>query len=478
MTRTMHRKPATLAAACAAFILACAPLTRAAEAVDAPARVASPLPLPQGEMEKLIAAYALVKQNYVGQADDAKLFDGAIAGMLSSLDAHSQYMSKDDMRDLAREDSGEYVGIGITVEGDGDRMRVVATADDSPAARAGIRSGDLIASIDGIALPGLSGSEVARRMHGTPGSVVTVGVVQGGKQRTLHITREALHNATVSARMAAPGLAWIRIAEFGGATGADLVAALRQLDGKGPGQAAPRGLILDLRNDPGGMVPAAVSVAGAFLPQDAVVFTARGNAPGANATVTVDARYYQLAGEADVLAGLPVWARTVPLTVLVNGASASAAELVTGALQDHRRATVVGTRTFGKGSIQSVMPLGADDGIKFTVARYFTPGGHEIQAHGVTPDVVVTPAATSDDELLLREADLANHLPPSQGTPAPATKRELAESTRSFGTRDDKALHTAVALLSAKQQAPSLAGFLHKWTAALKPDSTGTAGAP
>ncbi|RYF03497.1 MAG: S41 family peptidase, partial [Oxalobacteraceae bacterium] len=482
MTPTPHRKCAAVAAA-VATVLACTLPARAAESIPAPssvpssvpssapsaatapapaATVASSLALPQAQMEKLLAAYAIIKRNYVGQADDKKLFDGAIAGMLGSLDAHSQYMSSDDMRDLDRENSGEYVGIGIEVQLDRDRMRVVAAGTDSPAARAGIRAGDVIASIDGAALAGLSSSEVGRRMRGAPGSVVTVGLVQGsgreGKPHTLRITRAALHDATVTARMAAPGLAWIRISAFGGATGSDLAAALKKLDGKVP----PRGLVLDLRNDPGGLVPTAVGVAGAFLAPGSVVFSARGNAPGANATVTVDPRYYREQGEADMLAGLPAWTRSVPLTVLVNGASASAAELVAGALQDNRRATIVGSRTFGKGSIQSVVPLGTDDGIKFTVARYFTPKGHEIQAHGVMPDVVVAAAAGADTdaEPMLREADLANHLPPADGAQAvaAASAREPAESTRTFGSRDDKALQAALGLLAPERaHGPSLA---------------------
>lgn len=487
MTRTMHRKTAAMAAIVAAFVMAGAPLARAAEAasIPTPAAAATAVPaatntltLPQAEVEKLLQAYALIKQNYVGQADDKKLFAGALSGMLASLDAHSQYMNKDDMRELDREDSGEYVGIGIEVEVDHDRMRIANTTENSPAARAGMQPGDIITSIDGVALAGLANSDVARRMHGAPGTVVTVGLNHGGKTRTLRITREALHNATVATRMAAPGLAWIRISEFGGATGADLAAALKKLDGATP----PRGLILDLRNDPGGLVPAAVTVAGAFLPADTVLFSARGNAPGANATVTVNPRYYRLATETDVLADLPAWTKTVPLTVLVNGASASAAELVTGALQDQRRATVVGSQTFGKGSIQSVIPLGEDSGIKFTVARYFTPNGHEIQAHGITPDVAVNLAAASDDDLLLRESDLANHLPPSE--PAQAgkrdpLKRDPVESTRLFGTRDDKALKTAVALLTPGQQnGATLAGLLHKLAQELKPGNDSVAGAP
>ena len=489
MTPTPHRKPAAMAAALAAFVLAWTPLVRAADAPAMAATSATPaaadtLPVPQAEVEKLLAAYALIKRNYVGQADDRKLFDGALSGMLASLDAHSQYMNGDDMRDLERENTGEYVGIGIAVDVERGRMRVATVQADSPAARAGLQPGDILTSIDGTVLAGLADSEVARRMRGAPGTVAAIGVTHEGKPRTVHITRAALHDATVATRMAAQGLAWIRIAAFGGATGADLAAALRKLDGKAP----PRGLILDLRNDPGGLIPAAVGVSGAFLAPDTVLFSARGNAPGANATVTVDPRYYRQPGEADVLAGLPAWTRTVPLTVLVNGASASAAELVAGALQDQHRATVVGSRTFGKGSIQSVIPLGADSGIKFTVARYFTPNGHEIQAHGVTPDIAVTPAAAADDELLLREADLANHLPPSEGTPATAApaaadRRDPVESTRSFGTRDDKALQAAVALLAPGQgqdgqKAPTLAGLLHKWRQELAPGGTAAAGAP
>jgi len=445
----------------------------------APVRAAEQtISLPQAEMEKLVAAYALVKQNYVGKADDTALFEGAISGMLASLDAHSQYMTSDDMRDLDREDSGKYVGIGIEVEVDRDWMRVVSTNEDSPAARAGIVAGDIIASIDGVDVGGMSGSEVARRMHGEPGSIVTVGIARGaepGRSRkllTLRLTRAPLRNDTVQTRMAAPGLPWIRISQFGGNTGADLAAALKKLDGKD----APRGLILDLRNDPGGLVPAAVSVAGAFLAPGTVLFTARGQRQGSNASVTVDPRYYRESGQPDVLAGLPAWTRTVPLTVLVNGASASAAELVAGALQDQRRATVVGSQTFGKGSIQTVIPLGDDSGIKFTVARYFTPNGREIQARGITPDIVVTPKAGEDDELLLREADLAKHLPASSDAPAVKAPHAPLESTRTFGTREDQALHAALALLAPQDShAPTLAGLLRKWSEELKP---GTGGAP
>jgi carboxyl-terminal processing protease len=422
---------------------------------------ASSLKLPQAQVERLLEVYAMIKQNYVGETDDKALFDGALSGMLAALDAHSRYLDKDAMRDVGRENSGEYVGIGIEVEGNRDQLRVVSATEGSPAARAGIRPGDTILSVDRAPVAGMTNDDVARRMHGAPGTVVAIGIARRNKVETLRITRADLHNDTVHVTMAAPGLAWIRISEFGGATAADLAAALKKLD-------TPRGLILDLRNDPGGLVATGVAVAGAFLQPGTVLFSARGREPGANATVTVDERYYRQQGQPDVLAGLPAWTRTVPLTVLVNGASASAAELVTGALQDQHRATVIGTRTFGKGSIQSVIGLDADSGNKFTVARYFTPNGHEIQARGVTPDILVTPAVAADDDLLLREADLAKHLPATQPLAATAdVKREPLESTRMFGTRDDKALQAAVAVLTPEDKRSStLAALLRRWGAA------------
>jgi carboxyl-terminal processing protease len=429
----------TALAAIGALFLACAPLARADDTAA--------LKVPQAQVERLLQAYALIKQNYVGETDDKALFEGALSGMLAALDAHSRYLDKDAMRDVDRESSGDYVGIGIEVEGSRDQLRVVSAAEGSPAERAGIRAGDMIVAVDGTPVAGMTNEDVARRMHGAPGTVVAVGIARRNKVETLRITRADLHSDTVHVTMAAPGLAWIRISEFGGATAADLAAALKRLD-------TPRGLILDLRNDPGGLVAAGVAVAGAFLPPGTALFSARGREGGA--TVTVDPRYYRPPGQPDILADLPAWTRTVPLTVLVNGASASAAELVTGALQDQHRATVIGTRTFGKGSIQSVVPLDDDSGIKFTVARYFTPSGHEIQARGVVPDIVVAPAVAADDGLLLREADLAGHLPATQPPDTPAdAQREPIESTRTFGTRDDKALQAAVAVLTPEDKRSS-----------------------
>jgi carboxyl-terminal processing protease len=292
-------------------------------------------------------------------------------------------------------------------------------------------------------------------MRGLPGSKLTVGYRhEGGKLRSATLVRAALQLETVRTSMAAPGVAWIRISQFEGRTASDLAAALAALGVKG----APRGIVLDLRNDPGGLVSAGVGVAGAFLPRGSVVFSARGRLPGANSTVTVDERFYRTPGEADPLAGLPAWTRSVPLTVLVNGASASAAELVAGALQDHGRARVVGTQTFGKGSIQSVYPLAQGGAVKLTVARYFTPKGNEIQARGIAPDVVVAPRTGKSGAggLMLREADLKLHLEAGrQASPGKALTRRSVESSRMFGTKDDAALAAAVALLAPGRGLPA-----------------------
>jgi carboxyl-terminal processing protease len=255
-------------------------------------------------------------------------------------------------------------------------------------------------------------------------------------------------------RMAAPGVAWIRISEFEGATLSDLNTALNNVGIAGE----PKGLILDLRNDPGGLVTAAVGVATAFLPVDSVLFSARGRVPGTTSEVSANGRFYRTAGKSDELAGLPEWTRRVPMAVLVNGGSASSAELVAGALQDHGRAKVYGSQTFGKGSIRMVLPLGTDSAVKLTVARYFTPNGREIQGQGIMPDVIVRSAADSAaaNGVEMRESDLAHHLAPATDssaapddeTVAATGKRSAVEDVNTFGTPKDRALKAAIAALA------------------------------
>jgi carboxyl-terminal processing protease len=441
----MKRRHATIL--CLLFPLVAASTCRAGE----------PVVVPAAELQALLSAYALVKTRYVETPDDTKLLEGAIAGMLASLDPHSGFLDKDELDAVRKDEAGEYTGIGISVDFAAADMVVTAVTADSPAYLAGIEPGDTIASIDGATLSGMRLPEIARRMRGVPGSALDIGYRRGGSGavRTARLHRAALLAQTVTARAMPNGIAWIQVSAFEGRTAHDLVAALKTLDPSG----APRGIVLDVRNDPGGLVSAAVGVAGAFLPPGTPLFSARGRAtaadPDSAATVTVDPRFYQRPDEPDVLADLPAWARTVPLAVLVNGASASSAELLAGALQDHGRATVLGSRTFGKGSIQSIFPLTGDSAVKLTVARYFTPNGHEIQARGITPDVIVAQdrAQAGARGLALREEDLAQHLTailPVQDDAPPATRAGV-ESTRMFGTRDDKVLAAAVSLLGPGQ---------------------------
>jgi len=407
----------------------------------------------RSDLAELLDAYSLIKMQYVNQVDDRKLLGAAIGGMLKSLDPHSDYLDKEGMLALERETSGQYVGIGMEVAAENGMMRVQSLAEDGPAERGGVRAGDRVIALGGQAVTGLAYAEIARRVRGAPGSVLEVVLAREGeaRPRTLHLVRAALRSDSVTLRSAGKGLAWIRIAEFARATGADLNAALVKAGEGG----TPPGLILDLRNDPGGLVNAAADVAAAFLAPDQALFLVRGR----GAEERVDVGMGGTPGEGAQGPGAPAWARTVPLVVLVNGASASAAELLAGALQDHGRATVVGSRTFGKGSIQTVIPLSEDSAVKMTVARYATPLGREIQATGLAPDIAV--GGTGRGALLLHEADLANHLPALDGA-GPGTPA-AADDARLFGSASDLALAAAVAQL--QPPAPPTAALARRWHA-------------
>jgi carboxyl-terminal processing protease len=416
----------------------------------ASAGAAEPAAFPVEDMRRFVDAYALIRQNYVGPVDDKKLINEAIAGMAASLDPHSEFLSGEDLKAYERDASGEYVGVGLEVEMSGKDVRVVSALENSPADRAGVRAGDIIVSVDGPGAGQPTRQQLAKRMRGAAGTVVTLALLRPGQAdaRTVQLTREQLKDETVRARSAAPGIAWLRIAQFQGATAAELVAKLREAGAAG----APKGLVLDLRNDPGGLVSAAVGVAAAFLPADAVVFSTRGRMDGASAVVTASRRYYKEVDAADPLEGLPAWSRTVPLTVLVNGASVSAAELVAGALQDSGRATVIGTQTFGKGSIQALIPLSEDSAMKMTLARYYTPSGRAIQAYGIKPDMLVAMRAAPGEALpaMPREADLPGHLEQEASGRAgrAAVPPASPDASSAFGSAADLPLHAAVALLN------------------------------
>jgi carboxyl-terminal processing protease len=417
-------------------------------AASLPCHAEERLTLPKEEFEQMLDSYQLVLKDYVGTADSKKLFTEAIRGMLSSLDPHSRYLDKSDLDDLDRIHSGEYVGIGVEVDMQNGQILIRDVVENGPADKAGLRVGDSIVAIDGAPLFGLRDNQIASRMHGEPGTTVELTLARHGSTplRTLSVARAALHEHTVSVQRLDGNIARIRISEFGGGTAAELIEALRQLDG-------PRrvdAIVLDLRNNPGGLLPAAVAVAGAFLPQGAVVFSSAGKIPETNTKIAVSPTYFGKPGTGDAYDRLPAYAQDIPLAVLVNGGSASAAELVAGAIQDHGRGKIVGARTYGKGSIQTVFPLTEDSAIKLTIARYYTPNGREVQAQGIVPDVPVAPpvAKSGDDALLFREADMANHLPASSAEPqADASQRPVVEDSKTFGAASDRALQAAVAQL-------------------------------
>ncbi len=403
----------------------------------------------QAALNEMLLAYRQVELHYVDPVNDKKMFADAIGGMLAALDPHSQYLDKEDLEEMEKMKSGDYVGIGVEVEIEGGSIRVQALSQGGAAERGGIRPGDVIIAVDGAPVTGLLANGIGKRIRGAPGTAVDLELSRPGVREPVKVrlVRAALHSKTVAVQVARPGLMRVRIAEFGGSTTADLVASLKALDKDG----GPKGLILDLRNDPGGLISAAAGVAATFLEPDAVLFSSRGRMPGSTATMSAGTPEFAELTETSALKTLPAWTRTVPLTVLVNGASASSAELVAGALQDHGRAKIIGSQTFGKGSIQTIIPLSKDSAIKLTVARYFTPHGNDVQARGITPDVVIQQAfpAVPGEGVFLREADLANHLPSIKANnPAQKTTRPTAEKTSLFGTASDKALQAAVTMLA------------------------------
>ncbi len=322
-------------------------------------RAGEPVVVPAAEFQALLSAYALVKTRYVEAPDDKKLLDGAIAGMLASLDPHSSFLDKDELDEVRKDDAGEYTGIGISVDFSAADMVVTAVTADSPADVAGIEPGDTIASIDGTTIVGMRLPDIARRMRGVPGSALEIGVRRGGSGavRTISLHRAALLAQTVRVRSLANGIAWIHVTAFEGRTAQDLVAALKTLDASG----APRGIVLDVRNDPGGLVSAAVGVAGAFLPPGTPLFSARGRA--VLPLMRPMPRSRSIRASTGGQASRTCWPTCPHGRKRSRWRCWSTARRPRppncwpGALQDHRRATVLGSRTFGKGSIQSIFPL-------------------------------------------------------------------------------------------------------------------------
>lgn len=366
--------------------------------------------VPLDDIRNFVEILERVKQEYVEPVDESALMQNAIRGMLSGLDPHSSYLDASEFKEMQINTSGRFGGLGIEVQMEDGFVKVVAPIDDTPAARAGLQSGDLIIKLDDTQVKGLSLTDAVNRMRGEPGSPIRLTILREKQDAPFVVTliRDIISVQSVKRRLLEPGYGYVRITQFRNDAGKDLEEALSKLvvENKAP----LRGVVLDLRNNPGGLLTAAVEVTDVFQDSGLVVYT-----QGRDKTSRQDFP----SNPGDSLRG-------APMVVLVNGGSASASEIVAGALQDNKRALVVGTRTFGKGSVQTVLPLPSGDAIKLTTARYYTPGGRSIQAEGIGPDIVLQPVKVSKVDTpvgLLRESDLSGRLAP-EGKAAPAAPEE------------------------------------------------------
>ncbi|MDD5059338.1 MAG: S41 family peptidase [Sideroxydans sp.] len=424
----------------------------------------TPLPLPVEELRAFSEVFGRIKSDYVEPVSDKKLITEAINGMLSGLDPHSAYLDAEGFKELQVGTQGEFGGLGIEVGMEDGLVKVISPIEDTPAFLAGVKSGDLIIKLDDTLVKGLTLNDAVKRMRGKPGSSILLTIVRKTEPKPLQIsvTRAVIKVQSVKSKLVEPGYAFVRITQFQEHTGENLATALTNLRKQNNGEL--QGLVLDLRNDPGGLLTGAVGVSAAFLPKDALVVYTEGRTEDAKMRLLASPDFYlRGSGKDDYLKSLPAEFKSVPMVVLMNGGSASASEIVAGALQDHKRAVIMGTQSFGKGSVQTILPLGNNTAIKLTTARYFTPSGRSIQAKGIVPDIVVEDPATAgmDNMFRLREADLDKHLTNGQGedkteAPAKATpkaqpKNKEGEDSKpeisEFGAKNDYQLNQALNVL-------------------------------
>jgi carboxyl-terminal processing protease len=418
-------------------------------------------PLPLDELRQLTDVYGLIKSDYVETVPDKKLLSDAIAGMVGALDPHSVYLDQKAYRDLTDSMEGHFVGLGIEVAMEDGYVKIVSPFEGSPAFRAGIKAGDLITRIDSTPIKGLSLDEAIKKMRGEPQSKVVLTIARKGDDKPwiVPLVREEIRVQSVKGKIVEPGYAWLRISQFQELTVDELAKKLAELHGKEP---KLKGLVLDLRNDPGGLLPGAIGVSAAFLPGDQEIVSTQGQVAESNRKFYGRREFYaQRGASTDPLAKLPPAFKTIPIVVLVNGGSASASEIVAGALQDYKRAIIMGTQTFGKGSVQTLRELPNATAVKLTTARYYTPTGRSIQAKGITPDLLVDEYADGDglNSLRVRESDLDKHLSDGSGVaddPAVKARRDnleqeqralaLARSRKplEFGSADDFQLAQAL----------------------------------
>ncbi|HEY0178070.1 MAG TPA: S41 family peptidase [Dokdonella sp.] len=386
------------------------------------------------DIRTFTAVYSLVKQAYVDDVDDHRLMQAAIRGLLAGLDPHSEYLGKEQIEDLTEDTTGSYDGLGIEVVQIDGTLRVVAPIDDSPAERAGIKAGDTILRIDGKPVQSDDLDASVARLRGKPGSEITLSILHEKQTAPVDIKlkRESIRVASVRGKLLEPGYAYLRVSQFQADTGAQLRKRIERVvaDNKAP----LRGAVLDLRSNPGGLLTAAVEVSDDFL-DDGLIVTTRGRVKESDLSFR--------ATPGDLLNG-------APLVVLVDNGTASAAEIVAGALKDNHRALLMGRRTFGKGSVQTVLPLDAEHAVKLTTARYFTPSGTSIQAAGIQPDIALADLALSQRESaptpMIGERDLRNHL---KGTDEDAAAPVVTPKADERDLQQDYALNEALNALKA-----------------------------
>ncbi|MGH8481238.1 MAG: S41 family peptidase [Nevskiaceae bacterium] len=403
------------------------------------AEKSKPETLPLRDMQTFVEILNRVKTDYVEPVSDDTLLEDAMRGMLAGLDPHSSYLNKEEFAEINVQTSGRFGGLGIEVQAFNGFVRVIAPIDDTPAARAGIQTGDLIIKIDEAPVKGLTLTEAVKKMRGEPGTLIVLTVLREGSADplTFEMKRDIINVSSVRSRMLEPGIAYLRVTTFSSSTGKGLAEEFGKLRKAAPGGKL-KGMVLDLRNNPGGVLNAAVEVSDAFLDKGTIV-SIKGRINDAN-------REYN-ATPGDLLDGKP-------LVVLVNGGSASASEIVAGALQDHKRGLIIGGKTFGKGSVQTILPLQNDSAIKLTTARYYTPSGRSIQAEGIGPDITIRPVKISKADGPagdgITEADLGGRL---DGEQRPAQTPEQVEARKKESealqqlAETDYALYEALNLL-------------------------------
>src|SRR5881396_1333984 len=389
--------------------------------------------LPIEELRAFTEVFGAIKTNYVEPVEDRKLITEAINGMLTGLDPHSAYLDAEAFKELQVGTQGQFGGLGIEVGMEDGFVKVVSPIEDTPAFRAGLKPGDFIIKIDDTSVKGMTLNDAVKRMRGKPKTSIRLTILRKGEAKPFEVTltRDVIRVQSVKSKLIEPGYGWVRVSQFQEHTGENLVKHVEGLYKNGP----LKGLILDLRNDPGGLLNGAVGISSAFLQRGVVVVSTDGRTEDAKRKFIAAPEDYLRGNREDYLKNLPAAVKTVPMVVLVNGGSASASEIVAGALQDHKRATVLGTPTFGKGSVQTILPLGNNTAIKLTTARYYTPSGRSIQAKGIVPDVLIEDPTTPTTGRL-READLEKHLLNDQEREAQPDKSQRTSAKPSIDAEE------------------------------------------